>query len=83
MKRIAVRTAVIAFVVFLIAWGVVGVKLLDGDYDITVGVYIAMAAAVITIAAILVARSTGRCPHCGRFLSAGGKYCPHCGKEVC
>ena len=82
MKKIAVWTAVIAFTVFLIAWGVVGVQLLEGDYDITVGVYIAMAAAVITIAAILVARGVNRCLHCGRFLSAGGKYCPHCGKEV-
>ena len=37
MKKITTWVLVIAFIIFVIDWGVIGLKLLDGNYDITTG----------------------------------------------
>ena len=82
MKKIAIWTAVIAFIVLIIDWGVVGVQLLDGDYNIQLGVYIAVAAAAILFACIIYVKCTSRCAQCGKMKHVFWKYCPYCGKEI-
>ena len=40
MKKVAKWLAVISIVVFVIAWGIMGLKILDNDYLITAEAYI-------------------------------------------
>jgi len=82
MKKIMTWTALTAFVIFLVVWGVVGLKLLDGDYDITAWVYIALVCWIVMIVCGLYRAFCRKCPHCGKHLLTEGKYCPHCGQIV-
>lgn len=82
MKKIAKWMAVIAFIVFVIDWGIIGLKLLDGDYDITVGAYVGVVCLVLLFLSILYIRCTHRCRNCGKMIQFYGKYCPYCGKEI-
>ena len=34
MKRITTWVLIIALIIFIIDWGIIGLKLLDGNYDI-------------------------------------------------
>ena len=86
MKKACVWSAVASTVILLITWGVVGVKLLDGNYDTIAEVYITMVFSIILLASIVGYKLIGsRCPHCGKIndsLFGKSKFCPHCGKEL-
>lgn len=82
MKRIAIWLSAASMIVFIIAWGVIGLKLLDGNYDITAGVYIGLASLVVFGVCGFYLKLTNRCPHCGKTKQSFGKYCPYCGKEI-
>lgn len=82
MKRIAKWLAAISIAVLVIDWGIIGLKLLDGNYDITAGAYIAAISLVVFIICVLYVKFTNRCPHCGKMNQSFGKYCPYCGKEI-
>ena len=82
MKKFAIWGAAIALIVFIIDWGVIGLKLLEGDYDITLGAYLGAACLAILFAYIIYIRFSKKCPHCGKWLQTNGKYCPYCGKEI-
>ena len=47
MKKIATRALVISFIIFLIDWAIMGLKLLDNDYNITVEAYIGLVCWII------------------------------------
>lgn len=82
MKRITTWVLVIALIIFIIDWGIIGVKLLDGNYDIITEAYIgAVCFGAMLICAVCKA-FTNTCPHCGKLIQSNGKYCPHCGKEA-
>ena len=82
MKKIAVWTVVLSMIIFVIAWGVMGVKILDGNYGITAEACTgAVCLAVLLVCAIYI-RVTNRCPHCGKMKQTFGKFCPYCGKEI-
>ncbi len=82
MKKIAKWLAAISIAVLVIDWGIIGLKLLDGNYDITAGAYIAAISLVVFIICVLYVKFTNRCPHCGKMNQSFGKYCPYCGKEI-
>ena len=86
MKKIAIWLAVISAIVLFITLGVVGVKLLDGNYDTNAEVIITGISSVIFLISIVCYKLNGiRCPHCGRVndtLLGKSKFCPHCGKEI-
>ena len=86
MKKVCVWLAIISAAVLLITFCVVGVKLLDGDYDTIVEVYVTGASLIICLGSIVGYNFIGcRCPHCGKInnsLFGKGKFCPHCGKEL-
>ena len=82
MKKAAIILAVISVVVFLVAWGIIGLQLLDGDYEITAGAYTALAALIAFMVCAIYIKSTLRCPHCGSRLLTRSNYCPHCGKDL-
>ena len=86
MKKIAIWLAVISAIVLFITLGVVGVKLLDGNYDTTAEVIITGISFVIFLCSVVCYKFIGsRCPYCGKVndtLLGKSKFCPHCGKEL-
>ena len=86
MKKVCVWLAIISAIVLLITFCIVGVKLLDGNYDTIVEVYVVMVSGVILLGSIVGYKLNGiRCPHCGKIndsLFGKAKFCPHCGKEL-
>ena len=86
MKKVCVWLGIISAIVLLITLGVVGVKLLDGNYDTIIEVYLTGISFVILLCSIVGYKLIGsRCPHCGMVndtLLGKSKFCPHCGKEL-
>ena len=86
MKKVCVWLAIISAIVLFITLGVVGGKLLDGNYDTTAEVIITGISFVIFLASVVCYKFIGsRCPHCGKIndtLLGKSKFCPHCGKEL-
>ena len=63
-------------------WLIVGLKLLNGDYNIALGAYIALACVIITALYPLYLAFFHKCSYCGKLLASWGRYCPHCGKGL-
>lgn len=82
MRKIANWALTIAFIVFLIDWSVMGLKLLDNNYNITVEAYIGLACFIVIIVSVFIRSFTDRCPHCGKIMLIKGTYCSHCGKKI-
>ena len=82
MKKAAKWLTIISIVVFIIAWGIMGVKLLNNDYHITIEAYTGLISLVVLCICVVYIKLANRCPHCGKTISSFGPYCPHCGKEV-
>ena len=82
MKKIAIWVFVVSLVVFLIVWGVMGIKIFTHDYDITALAYIGGACIPFIFGSLAVFKAIGaKCPHCGKIRLENGVYCPHCGKK--
>ena len=82
MKKTVTWVYVIAFIILLVDWGVIGIKLLDGDYNFVVGAYLALACLAVMLACAYYKLLCNKCPHCGKQIQLDGKYCPYCGKEI-
>ena len=86
MKKVCLWLAIISAIVLFITLGVVGGKLLDGNYDTTAEVIITGISFVIFLGSVLCYKFIGsRCPYCGKVndtLLGKSKFCPHCGKEI-
>lgn len=82
MKKAATWAFIIAFITLFIDWAVLGIKLLDGNYDVIAEAYIGAVCFVIIFICILIKQFKGKCPHCGRIITSDGKYCPHCGEKL-
>jgi uncharacterized membrane protein len=86
MKKVCLWLAIISAIVLFITLGVVGVKLLDENYDTTAEIIITGISFVIFLGSVVCYKLNGiRCPNCGKIndsLSGKPKFCPHCGKEL-
>ena len=86
MKKVCLWLAIISAIVLFITLGIVGVKLLDGNYDTTVEVIITGIYFVVFLVSVVCYKlNRDRCPHCGKVndtLLGKSKFCPHCGKEL-
>lgn len=86
MKKLCLWLAVISAIVLFITLGVVGVKLLDGNYDTIAEAIITGISFVIFLGSVVCYKFIGsRCPYCGKVndtLLGKSKFCPHCGKEL-
>ncbi|MBR2848093.1 MAG: hypothetical protein IKB87_01395 [Clostridia bacterium] len=82
MKTIAKWLAVISIIVFVVAWGIMGLKILDNNYFITTEAYIGLISLVVFFVCVMYVKLTNRCPHCGKEKQSFGKYCPYCGNEI-
>ena len=82
MNKILFRLWLLALAVFAADWLIVGLKLLNGDYDITLGVYVALVCVIVMALYPLSRALFSKCPYCGKSLASSGRYCPHCGREL-
>lgn len=83
MRKIANWALVIAFSVALVVWGVMGIKLYDNDYNITIEAHIGLVCYIVIIVSVFIRSFTDRCPHCGKIrMTTNGIYCSYCGKEI-
>ena len=81
MKKFATWLAAISIIVFVIAWGVGGLMIYDGDFENDAWVYVGLVSIVIFFGSLIYLKTT-RCPHCGKMNPTLGKYCPYCGKKI-
>ena len=82
MRKTMMWLFAISLIICVIDWGVVGLRILNGNYDITVGAYIALACTITMMICALYRRFNMKCPHCGRLRTTGGAYCPFCGSKI-
>lgn len=82
MKKVATWLLLISLLIFVIDWGVMGLKLFDGNYDIIIEAYIGLICFVTMLICILIRSFSTKCPYCGKIRVSNGRYCPHCGKEL-
>ena len=69
-------------ILFLIDLGVMGLQLLNGNYDVLTAAYIAAACWIIMLVCADVRLFSSRYPHCCKLKLSNGKYRPHCCKEI-
>lgn len=74
MKKTAVWLTAISITVFVIAWGVMGLKIFNNDYLITPEAYIGLISLIVCFICILYIKFTNRCPHCGKLQIPFGRY---------
>ena len=82
MRKVANWALAISFIVGIIDWGIMGLKLLDNDYNITVEAYIGLVCFIVLFISIFVRCFTDRCPHCGKIRATKGAYCSYCGNKI-
>ena len=82
MKKFLFRLWLLALAVFAVDWLIVGLKLLNGDYNISLGVYLALVCVIVMALYPLYRALFCKCPYCGKLLTSSGRYCPHCGREL-
>lgn len=85
MKKATTWIIVVALLVLVIAWGVIGIKLLDENYDFIIEAYICLICCAILYVCLCIKRFVKFkivCPHCGKIRWDEGKYCSYCGKEI-
>ncbi len=82
MKKVINWLLGISLILFVIIWGVIGVKIFTNSFDFTAWAYAALACWIVLFACILCKVLGNRCPHCGKMRKSWGKFCPCCGKEI-
>ena len=82
MRKVANWLLGVFFIVFLLDWGIMGIKLLDNDYNITIEAYIVLICFIGMISCVLIRSYTDRCHYCGKVRITNGAYCSYCGKEI-
>ena len=84
MKKIALWAAVISGLAFVIVWGVLGVNIMNNDYEaVTPLTYAGMGCLIVLLVSLITLRwHSWKCPHCGKTRWTNGRYCSYCGKEI-
>ena len=82
-RKVFAICAVVSLAAMVILWTVIGIKLLDGNYECLTEAYIVAAfLAVFVISQLGRCLTAAKCPNCGMRLYQEGKYCPNCGHEI-
>ena len=82
MKKIVTWILIISICISVIVWGVIGVKILDNNYDFLIEAYIGYVCFAVMMACIIYLKCIIRCQNCKKILLVNGKYCYHCGNEI-
>jgi len=84
MKKAAVVIAVLSILAFVIVWGVLGLNIMNNDYEaVSPLTYAGIACLALFLISVLVLRwGSWKCPHCGKLRMTNGRFCSYCGKEI-
>ena len=82
MKKTMFTIFIVALIIFVIDWGVMGVKLLDHNYEVMTETYIGLLCWIIMIGCALYKSFSNKCLHCGKLRLINGDYCSYCGKKI-
>ncbi|MBE6891190.1 MAG: hypothetical protein E7481_04085 [Ruminococcaceae bacterium] len=82
MRKFMTWLYVASLILFFIDWGIVGVKIFNGNYDIEAFVYVGGVLIVVMIVCYLYRLFSNKCPHCGKLRLSNGDYCSYCGKKI-
>ena len=84
MRKLMIGAAAVSFLAFVVIWGVMGLNIMNGDYDSeTAMTWAGLVCMIILLASLLYLRiSSCKCPHCGKVRLVNGQYCHHCGKKI-
>jgi hypothetical protein len=82
MKKIITWLLLIFLFFFVIDWGIMGLKILNGNYDIIIEAYIGLICFIGLFSCIAIRLLCNKCPHCGKMRVSNGMYCPYCRKEL-
>ena len=82
MRKIILWSAVVAFIIFIIDWGIIGLKIYDGNYEFLVEAYIGLVCVVVMLIGLLCKVFGNKCPYCKKILQVDAKFCSYCGKDV-
>lgn len=64
MKKTTTWVAIIVFIIFVIDWGIVGLKLFGGDYNIIAGAYAGIVCFMVMFVCTVYKVFSNKCPHC-------------------
>lgn len=82
MKKATIYIYWIAVGVTFIAFAIMGIKLLDNNYDFMAEAYVGAASSFVMFICSLIRVFGNRCTHCGKTITDNSRYCPFCGKEI-
>lgn len=82
MKQIMKWIRIIVLTIFCVDWLIIGVKLLDNNFDFLIEAYVAFACFVILLFCTIYQLLGNKCPYCGKRREINGAYCPHCGRKI-
>lgn len=82
MKKVATWIMWITFVIAIIVWGIMGVKIFEGDSEFYTEVCIGTVCYLIIIICILIRAFGNKCPHCSKTIMDNGEFCSRCGMKI-
>ena len=82
MKKFISWIFAVTITVLVIDWGIMGLKIFDNNYNITVEAHIAFVCFVLLFICSMYKIFSRRCKHCGKVIWTKGEYCSYCGKKV-
>lgn len=84
MKRAAVCTAIISILIFVIVWGVIGLNIMNSEYNVVTPLTcVGLGCLIVFFISLIVLRwGSWKCPNCGKPRWTNGRYCSYCGKEI-
>ena len=82
MKKAVNWIYIASIVVFVIVWGVLGLNIYNGNYDITTEAYLGGGCIILMAVCAVYRLLTDKCPHCGKIRQIRSAYCPHCGTKM-
>lgn len=82
MKKVLPWGFVAAVIVLIADFGIMGLKIMDGDYDIEALAYVALVGTWVVGGCAVYRVFARRCPCCGKRRTTNGDYCPYCGEKI-
>ena len=83
MKKAINIIWIVSMILASIILGVMGIKIFNNDYNITIEAYTVLVLWIILLFCGLYKNFTrNKCPYCGKVNLSGGNYCSYCGKKI-
>lgn len=83
MKKYIDHALIAVVIILIIDCGIIGIKLINNEYDITAGISVLIICyVIIMIYAFYNNIAKNKCPHCGMVRISNGRYCSYCGKKI-